>query len=259
MSEYWAEGNSNIACRNFINNLDKIKLQYIIKIYKSFINKNETDYAIDICDTLNNDLGIFFVGFRSDYFNDKEGLKRWDSLYKIFDEKSQYLRRTPSFESMTMYLLKCDIEILKKLLKVRINCNKNRKLCEETIAIPPRKKQSQIGGSNSRDIFLDFLNINPDNTKIIIKILGKFNIFNTNKYDKYDPLDTQIIEKTVNSISNYWLNGDDNLFLYSNRHYKVYDIWYVIMFLYKKTPSELNLYYKGEHAVPPSPFASKEY
>ena len=248
MNEYWAEGNSNIACRNFINNLNKIKLQYIIKIYKSFINENDKDYAIDICDTLNNDLGIFFVGFRSDYFNDKEGLKRWDSLNKIFNEKSQYLRRTPSFESMTMYLLKCDIEILKKLLKVRIKCNKNNKFCDETIANPP-KKQYQKGGSNSRDIFLDFININPDNTKIIIKILGKFNIFNKNKYDKYDPLDTQIIEKTVNSISNYWLNGDRSLFLYSNRYNTVYDIWNVIMFLYKKTPSELNIYYGEQHVL----------
>jgi hypothetical protein len=241
MNEYWAEGNSNIACRNFINNLNKIKLQYIIKIYKSFINENGT--ASDICDKLNNDIGIFFVGFKSDYVDDKEGLKRWDALYKIFNENSQYLRRTPSFESMTMYLLKCDIEILKKLLNVRIKCNKKQKFCDETIAIPP-KKLSQIGGSNSRDIFLDFLNINPDNTKIIIKILGKFNIFNKNEYDKYDPLDTHIIQKTVTSISNYWLNGDKNLFLYCNRYYIVYDIWYVIMFLYKKTPSELNIYYK---------------
>ena len=138
MNEYWAEGNSNIACRNFINNLNKIKLQYIIKIYKSFINENGT--ASDICDKLNNDIGIFFGGFKSDYVDDKEGLIRWDTLDKIFNENSQYLRRTPSFESMTMYLLKCDIEILKKLLNVRIKCNKKQKFCDETIAIPSKKK-----------------------------------------------------------------------------------------------------------------------
>ena len=226
--ETWAEGNSNAACRNLIKSLNATKLNNIIKLCKIYINNSEKNSKVygdnEVLNWLDNNL----TGFFGEKYN------------KFTSEKALYLRRSSSFESIVLFLLNCDIEILRKLVKMQIKCHNPKSLsdCGEKLN----------GGSSTFSIMKDFIDIDTKNTNIIIKILKKADTDDNplkfgNLYKKhivYDPLDTSIIDKLNKIINKKYNTFENNIFCYSNRtNLEILDIWKMIMFLYKKPIKEL--------------------
>jgi len=231
MSEQtWAEGNTNQAYRNISNNLNCVKLGHIKAVCQIYLNnvKGETINSMD------NNLVSFFAGIRNSYENvgDTDGVIRWDAVLNEISEKCSYIRRTGSFESIVLYLLKRDPLTLKKLVYSQKQCyNIKYPNCDISIAPKPLK---QSGGSSSIDVVSEFVKIHQANASIVVKILDLYN------NPENDPLDTQQVYYAIKNTETFWML-QPNTFRYSDRH-EIQDVWKFIVFLLQRPATELRAF-----------------
>jgi hypothetical protein len=231
MDDYWAEGNSNKAVRNFYKSLDEKKMACVLEIVKTFGS----------VDSMDNDMGVYFHGFFIDYEQAKDcvNMEKWNTFNKIQSEQAPYLLRTASFESMIMYLLKQDMKTLKALEKVRKKCKDgDRKSCDASIAPKPNKSTCQKGGSDEKTVGQQFMSINTSNTKLVVSILKMFD--KTSGDYSYEDLDTEICFYLADELSQFF-ELEEMKFKYSAR-VKALDIWYIVMFLYQCSKDQLQAF-----------------
>jgi hypothetical protein len=222
MTEYWAEGNSNVACRNLYKALNAKKLELIQDVFKLYQDMPDAVEWID------NNVGRFFTGFYASLKtnNDRE---RWTRLTQAFKEKSPYLIQASSLESIVLYMMQADLQNLRKLLKVETKCKKdfNKSACEFSLV---------AGGANTTSALKQIRQCNSQNTVAIVKILKKYD------NPSLEQLNTDIIDNLANDITKVFKINDDLLF-HSSRS-RVLDIWNIVMFLYTLSITDLKRLYQ---------------
>jgi hypothetical protein len=231
MSEQtWAEGNTNQAYRNLADNLDGVKLGHIKAVCEIYLNNIDGETV----DSMDNNFVGFFAGIRNSYENvgDTDGVIRWDAMSNEISEKCAYIRRTGSFESIVLYLLKRDPSTLKKLLVAQKRCYaKKDSNCDISIAPTPKK---QSGGSSTIDVVKEFVKIREANASIVVKILESYDNLEN------DPFDTQQVYYAIENTETFWMLHP-NAFKYSDRH-EIQDVWKFVVFLLQRPASELRAF-----------------
>jgi len=233
--KYWGEGNTNQAARNIYNILlnkkKLIRIKAIIQIHYD-IYKNDFDGFVDWLDNT----VIKPNGYRIDHVvnKNKEALKQWDYDAKMISDKNHMLNAS-SFESIILFLMQKDNKYLKQLegeyKTMQIKLEKLKKL------------MAQNGGSTTLQIAEDFLKINCDNVGMTKKILQKFDkVLYNGKKGKYDG--KNIVEDLAENMCNYFTHIPDikDQLMYSSRT-RVYDIWYIVMFLLSLQSDILHKYF----------------
>jgi len=232
MEHTWAEGNTNKAVRNLYSSLDAKKLSIILQVVNTFSSD-----ASDLVGDLDNNISILLYGYLVDYEDaeDCENIEKWKNFENNVKDKSAYLTRTPSFESLILYLLHLDMIILKKLLKKRKECQTNKKACWEPMSPKPKKSKCMQGGSDTNNVVEDFKEIRVENTKEVVEILKMFDIVD-GEYP-YEDIDNNIIDKLTVELTKFFIL-EPKVFKYSERVIAD-DVWKVIMFLFKRPKEEL--------------------
>jgi hypothetical protein len=211
--EHCAEGNTNQAFFNLMNSLNTTKLKYIKEVCRYYIKDHENEAV----DWLDNNLGIFFVGFLTHAKNKKKKAE-WEAMMYFISEKAPYLKRASSFESIVLFLLKQETSVLIQLVKAQKACyepkDKKKRDCEVRI---------QSGGSNKLVFINDFVEkVIPGNAIIAKKIMNMY-------YIEKDPLETDSSYRLGASLTRLW-NLQPGTFAYSNRT-DVDDVWNMTMFM----------------------------
>jgi hypothetical protein len=235
MDHTWAEGNTNKAARNLYSSLDAKKLSIILQVVNTFRIDSR-----DLVGDLDNSMSVLLYGYLVDYEDaeDCENIEKWKNFENNVKDKSSYLTRTPSFESLILYLLHLDMITLKKLLKKRKDCQINTKGCWESMAPKPKKSNCMKGGSDTNNVVEEFKEIRVENTKDVIEILKMFDRIDGEF--PYTDNDNNIIEKLTPELTNFFIL-EPNVFRYSPRVI-ANDVWKVIMFLFKRPKEELKAF-----------------
>jgi hypothetical protein len=232
MEHTWAEGNTNKAVRNLYSSLDSKKLAIILQVVSTFSSDSE-----DLVGDLDNNIGIHLYGYLIDYerAEDCENIEKWKNYEQNVKHKSPYLTRTPSFESLILYLLQLDLITLKKLLKKRKECQTNSKACWESMAPKPKKSKCMQGGSDTNSIVEDFIDIKVENTKEVVEILKMFDRLDGEF--PYTDNDNEVVDKLTTELPKFFIL-EPKVFRYSPRVIAG-DVWKITMFLFKRPKEEL--------------------
>lgn len=221
MEEYWCEGNTNQALYNIYHALNSKRLAVIKDICEYYIKGDQEVTKDEAINWMDNNLGIFFEGFRP-FDGDTSS---FDIMYKMIAEKAPYLKRTTSFESIILFLLRQPLSKLKKCLEAQRACFEQHN-CDVTLKPqkPKLKPKPQQGGSNRYEALLNFRDINPNNVKLAKKIMKPFMV-SSNMMDTYN-----VYKLGQHLITTYKL--ESHVFEYSNR-VRVDDVWKMVMFMLK--------------------------